>query len=53
MAFEGNELDLKYIERILPYVVQLWGRPVHLQTTIEDKAVLFSHDGKKSNRRFL
>lgn len=52
-AFEGNELDLKYIERTLPYVVQLWGKPVHLQTTIEDKAVLFSHDGKKSNRRFL
>jgi stage V sporulation protein R len=52
-AFEGNELDLKYIERTLPYVVQLWGKSVHLQTTIEDKAVLFSHDGKKSNRRFL
>ncbi|WP_405083519.1 SpoVR family protein [Paenibacillus psychroresistens] len=52
-AFEGNELDLKYIERTLPYVVQLWGKPVHLQTTIEDKAVLFSHDGKKANRRFL
>jgi stage V sporulation protein R len=52
-AFEGNELDLKYIERTLPYVVQLWGKPVHLETTIEDKAVLFSHDGKKSNRKFL
>jgi stage V sporulation protein R len=52
-AFESNELDLKYIERTLPYVVQLWGKPVHLQTTIEDKTVLFSHDGKKSNRRFL
>jgi stage V sporulation protein R len=52
-SFEGNELDLKYIERTLPYVVQLWGKSVHLQTSIEDKAVLFSHDGKKSNRRFL
>jgi stage V sporulation protein R len=52
-SFEGNELDLRYIERTLPYVYQLWGKPVHLQTTIEDKAVLFSYDGKKSNRRFL
>jgi stage V sporulation protein R len=52
-AYEGIELDLKYIERTLPYVYQLWNKSVHLQTTIEDKAVLFSYDGKKANRRFL
>lgn len=49
--YEGTELDLKYIERTLPYVVQLWGKPVHLATTVDDKAVLFSCDGKKTNRK--
>lgn len=52
-SFEGVELDLKYIERTLPYVQQLWNKPVHLQTTVEDKVVMFSCDGKKMNRKFL
>ncbi|WP_337104449.1 SpoVR family protein, partial [Paenibacillus sp. YIM B09110] len=30
--YEGTELDLKYVERTLPYVVQLWGKNVHLET---------------------
>lgn len=49
--YEGTELDQKYIERTLPYVVQLWGKPVHLETTVDDKSVLFSCDGKKTNRK--
>ncbi|GAB6482704.1 hypothetical protein bcgnr5369_54240 [Bacillus cereus] len=27
--YEGIELDLKYLEKILPYMYQLWGRTVH------------------------
>jgi hypothetical protein len=46
-AYEVIELDLKYIERTLPYVYQLWNKSVHLQTMIEDKAVLFSYDGEE------
>ncbi|WP_330999677.1 SpoVR family protein [Cohnella fermenti] len=49
--FEGAELDLKYIERTIPFVVQLWGKPVHLETTVEGKPVLFSCDGKKTTRK--
>ncbi|MBP1976558.1 stage V sporulation protein R [Cohnella thailandensis] len=49
--FEGSELDLKYIERTMPYVVQLWGKPVHLETSVEGKDVLFSCDGKKTSRK--
>jgi stage V sporulation protein R len=49
--FEGIELDLKYIERTLPYLVQLWGKPVHLETMVEDKPVVFSCDGKKTSRK--
>ncbi|MBO9598864.1 MAG: SpoVR family protein, partial [Cohnella sp.] len=49
--FEGVELDLKYVERTLPYLVSLWGKPVHLETIVDDKKVLFSCDGKKTSRR--
>lgn len=51
--YEGIELDLKYVERTLPYVQQLWGKTVHLETTVEDKPVLFTYDGKKHQRKFL
>ncbi|KIL36021.1 stage V sporulation protein R [Cohnella kolymensis] len=49
--FEGMELDLKYVERTLPYLVQLWGKTVHLETTTDDKRMLFSCDGKKTARK--
>ena len=49
--FEGVELDLKYVERTLPYLVSLWGKPVHLETVVDDKNVLFSCDGKKTSRK--
>jgi stage V sporulation protein R len=51
--YEGVELDLKYVERTLPYVVQLWGKPVHLETVVEDKRIVFSCDGKKTSRKFI
>lgn len=51
--FEGVELDLKYVERTLPYVYQLWGKTVYLETVVEDKALLFMYDGKKVSRKFL
>lgn len=51
--YEGTELDLKYVERTLPYVVQLWGKNVHLETFVEDKKIVFSCDGKKTSRKFL
>lgn len=52
-AYEGVELDLKYLERSLPYVHQLWGKTVHLETVIEDKPVVFAYDGKQHSRKFL
>ncbi|WP_410769829.1 SpoVR family protein [Fontibacillus sp. BL9] len=51
--YEGIELDLKYLERTLPYVFRLWGRPVHLETVVEDKTALFSYDGEKHYRKIL
>ena len=51
--YEGVELDLKYMERTLPYVCRLWGKQVHLHTIIEGKPIMFSYDGKKMHRRFI
>ncbi|MDO3675848.1 SpoVR family protein [Paenibacillus ehimensis] len=51
--YEGIELDLKYVERTLPYIHRLWGKTVYLESVIETKPVLFAYDGKKHNRKFL
>ena len=51
--FEGMELDVKYLEKTLPYVYKLWGKSTHIETRIEDRRVLFTYDGKKCHRRFL
>ncbi len=50
-CYEELELDVHYLEKTLPYVYLLWGRPVHLETIIEGKTAVFSYDGKKNSRR--
>jgi len=52
-CFEGIELDVFYLEKTLPYVYRLWGRPVHLETVVDNKKVLFSYNGEKSTKKFL
>jgi len=42
---EGLDLQLEYAERVLGHLSALWGRPVHLQTVLGEKAVTLSHDG--------
>jgi stage V sporulation protein R len=51
--YEGIELDVKYLEKVLPYIQQLWGRPVHLETVIEERPMLFTHDGKGIHRKYI
>jgi stage V sporulation protein R len=51
--YEGVELDVKYLEKTLPYVYRVWGRAVHLETVLENRPVLFTYDGKKTHRKFL
>jgi len=51
--FEDTELDLKYVERTLPYLVQLWGKAVHLESVTDDKKIIFSCDGKKTIRKSM
>lgn len=51
--YEDIELDLKYLEKVMPYVHQLWGRSVHMESVMEGKEVLFSYDGKGIHRKYL
>lgn len=51
--YEGIELDLKYLEKVLPYIYQLWGRGVHLETVVEERPILFSYDGRNVQRKYL
>lgn len=39
--FEGQELDIKYLEKTLPYIYRLWGRDVHLETVMEAGIAFF------------
>ncbi|WP_373288569.1 SpoVR family protein [Lentibacillus kapialis] len=52
-GYEGIELDLHYLENVLPYIYQLWGRKVHLETMVEDKQVLFTYNGDSVHRKVL
>ncbi|PTQ57479.1 MAG: Stage V sporulation protein involved in spore cortex synthesis (SpoVR) [Candidatus Carbobacillus altaicus] len=45
--YDGTELDTRYIEKTLPYVHYLWGRPVHLETVLEGGAVRFSYNTER------
>lgn len=51
--YEGIELDVKYLEKVLPYIHQLWGRPVHMETIVEERNMLFTYDGKGVHRKYL
>ncbi|MFS0655045.1 SpoVR family protein [Bacillus sp. 179-C3.3 HS] len=51
--YEEVELDLKYLEKVLPYLYQLWGRSVHIETVLEGKEVMFTFDGKAVHRKYL
>ncbi|WP_221568809.1 SpoVR family protein [Alkalihalobacillus sp. TS-13] len=51
--FEDMELDLKYLEKVLPYIHHLWGRSVHLETKVENKGVIFTYDGKAVHKKNL
>ncbi|MCP8615333.1 SpoVR family protein [Salirhabdus salicampi] len=51
--YEGTELDLNYLEKTMPYIHQLWGRTVHLETVVEGRNVLYSSDSDKVKKRYL
>ena len=42
---EGADLDMKYARKVLEYVYKLWGRPVHLETRVEEDSLVMHYDG--------
>lgn len=52
-CYEGIELDVNYLEHVLPYIYKLWGRPVHMKTYMDGKAVMYSYDGKKNQKKII
>jgi len=52
-GYEDIELEVKYLEKVLPYIFQLWGRPIHFETKMDGKEVLFSYDGKSVYKKNL
>lgn len=50
---EGIDLDIYYLEKTLPYVFYLWGKPVHLETVLEGRSIVFNFDGNKTQRTGL
>jgi stage V sporulation protein R len=51
--FEDTELDLHYLEKVMPYMHKLWGKAVHLETTLEGKCLRFTYDGRAMVKKFL
>ncbi|MCA1850606.1 MAG: SpoVR family protein, partial [Acidobacteria bacterium] len=45
-SYEGAELDTTYARKVLEYVYTLWGRPVHLETVVDDERVVMHYDGE-------
>jgi stage V sporulation protein R len=50
-VYEGREIDIAYAERVLRYLHAIWGRPVHLQTVLDDQPCVLSFDGLENTRR--
>jgi stage V sporulation protein R len=45
--YEGAELDMNYARKVLEHVHALWGRPVHLETIVDDEAVRLHFNGEE------
>lgn len=50
---DGKDLDVDYTERTLRAIQRLWGRPVHLETTVNEQTTLFSFDGQEGKQETL
>ncbi|SFP95060.1 SpoVR family protein [Salibacterium halotolerans] len=51
--YEEEELDVTYLEKTLPYLYQLWGRSVHVETVLDNKPTLFTYNGTRVFRKGL
>ncbi|HNQ24821.1 MAG TPA: SpoVR family protein [Phycisphaerae bacterium] len=47
----GADLEIKYAVETLKALQTLWKRPVHLHALIDEKPILFTHDGEQSSQQ--
>jgi len=52
-CYEGQELDLRYAERTMQAIYDLWGRPVHVETVVDGRKMLISFDGQKATQIYI
>jgi stage V sporulation protein R len=50
---DGQDLDQTYADKTLEYVYALWGRPVHIETQVEDEPTLLTYNGSEHERQPL
>lgn len=46
-SYDGKPLDRDYTSRTLKHIVNIWKRPVHLQTESDGETILLTHDGEE------
>jgi stage V sporulation protein R len=51
--FEGIELDVRYAEKTLQYLFQIWNRSVHLETVLDDRKVRLTFDGRRASKTVI
>ncbi|MFN7018268.1 MAG: SpoVR family protein, partial [Fimbriimonadales bacterium] len=51
--YDGKPLDMQRTTRCMRYLVKLWGRPVHIETVVDDEQVLITCDGNTVTQRAL
>lgn len=51
--YEGQEIDIKYAEKALAAVHGIWGRPVHLETVLDERPLRMSFDGERHSQESL
>ena len=44
-VYEGVDIQLDWASQAMSNLTRLWGRPVHLLTTIDERTVTLHHDG--------
>jgi stage V sporulation protein R len=50
---EGQDLRLDHARDCLQNLARIWTRPVHLETIIQGRAKILSHDGEKHSERLV
>ena len=51
--YDGTELDIRYAEKTLQHLYQIWNRAVHLETVIDNRKVRLTYDGRRNSKTVI